>query len=383
MIYTIITADIFAILVMMIILCGVHFEVRNRSIRSRIFELLVIVNVFACALDAASWILNGRAEHYNLLIFVNTMSFVIGYLECYVYVHFAVSHISRKCDNGKSVHIPFKRLLDIYVVVCSVVFTAAGFTGKLFSMEGGSYSETSVTTLYLITTILFFCYSFGVIYRYRRVLGTHDSVAMSTYLLFPLICIFINIFEPNLSLTYPSSALSFILLYVMLNHDNENSYILRDQFLMQVTRHDELTGLLNRRAFSDAYHGIESDIDIGVVFFDVNGLKYINDTYGHEAGDELLIKISGKLIENFRKEEIYRISGDEFVVLMPGISEKLMNVRLEKVRESLIEGEYQLAAIGSAYGPSVVLNEIAKIAENRMYEDKRVFYAKHPMFRRG
>ncbi len=60
-----------------------------------------------------------------------------------------------------------------------------------------------------------------------------------------------------------------------------------------------------------------------ILMLDVNGLKFINDSYGHEIGDKMLVKVSKTLQQIFReKDTIVRWSGDEFVVLMPATDEK-------------------------------------------------------------
>ncbi len=79
---------------------------------------------------------------------------------------------------------------------------------------------------------------------------------------------------------------------------------------------DVLTGLNNRRAYENCLVGISPESDVCAVFCDVNSLKTVNDTMGHEEGDKLIKKMADILREVFSEKEIFRISGDEFVVIL-------------------------------------------------------------------
>lgn len=70
--------------------------------------------------------------------------------------------------------------------------------------------------------------------------------------------------------------------------------------------HDEMTGLFNRRAFEDRRAALkETDGTCGVIFGDLNGLKYANDHFGHAAGDALLVRFSEMLTGIFRQNEVF------------------------------------------------------------------------------
>ena len=83
--------------------------------------------------------------------------------------------------------------------------------------------------------------------------------------------------------------------------------------------YDSVSGLKNRHALDLRIRDIETkskNNNVGVVFADVNGLKFTNDNYGHNAGDTLIRKCAFLLISHFGKENCYRTSGDEFVVIV-------------------------------------------------------------------
>jgi diguanylate cyclase (GGDEF)-like protein len=147
--------------------------------------------------------------------------------------------------------------------------------------------------------------------------------------------------------------------------------------------HDALTGLANRRSV-DAHLEFRSkrETPFGVIYLDLNGFKKINDTYGHQAGDDLLKQVGGRLRLAFRSTDIVgRWGGDEFVALVDGnladahshasrIAELLSN----EFAISSGETEHRVimsAAVGVAtWRPGETVTEVLQRADAEMYEQK-------------
>jgi len=158
---------------------------------------------------------------------------------------------------------------------------------------------------------------------------------------------------------------------------------------------DELTGLGNRRHFYNVMEDFEKHKlpnDITIIAIDVNRLKFYNDNYGHDAGDELLIGTSQCLQKAFSSNStstISRMGGDEFSVLLLA-SENDLNKRLNHFNSALQKwkGKY-VDGISVSIGHACVRNdgdmpleELSKIADNRMYEDKAKYYKESGLDRR-
>ena len=123
---------------------------------------------------------------------------------------------------------------------------------------------------------------------------------------------------------------------------------------------------------------------VGIVFADLNGLKTVNDREGHDAGDQLLRDAVSALREVFNDDEIYRAGGDEFTVILLGATEEELARKAEQLRRA--EKKYNRLSFAVGYHAeesTACIREALRIADERMYEDKRIYYEKNPSARRN
>lgn len=152
---------------------------------------------------------------------------------------------------------------------------------------------------------------------------------------------------------------------------------------------DSLTNLYNRRYFSKISEHIldlakREQEEISLIMMDIDNFKLVNDTYGHQVGDDVLIALSQKLRESQRKSDIVRrYGGEEFVVLLPNTNLDGAIVVAEKIREEIenikvhtLEDKYVQFTV--SLGVSMVkmkeernLEVVLKRADDALYEAKR------------
>jgi len=173
----------------------------------------------------------------------------------------------------------------------------------------------------------------------------------------------------------------------------QNRLLMADLEKMAST--DGLTGVYNR-AFLDreleksVKHAKRfKDMWFSVLIVDVNGLKQINDTYGHAAGDKLIVEVASMLKSVCRETDVVaRIGGDEFAVLMPSTNRVQAQILLKRIREAQADLNVVVSpsvgvhlsipvriSIGLASSDEDDPELVMKIADDLMYADKQRFYA--------
>lgn len=149
--------------------------------------------------------------------------------------------------------------------------------------------------------------------------------------------------------------------------------------IMYLSFHDRLTGLYNRAFFEEELKRIdvERQLPLSIAMGDINGLKLVNDAFGHQEGDRLLRKIADILRQSCREEDIIaRWGGDEFIILLPQTDHKTAANICERIKRNAASAEASPIALSIALGYAAKentgqnINEILKKAENDMYLNK-------------
>lgn len=165
------------------------------------------------------------------------------------------------------------------------------------------------------------------------------------------------------------------------------------EFASRLAYHDGLTGAGNRTAFEERLAELEglknTDVPVGIVMFDVNDLKYVNDNLGHPVGDSMIITAADIISTAFSDncDECFRIGGDEFAVIMQGGNVK------ERYEKSMLAFDEQTkrhnSAPDSKFRVSIAhgfyifsrecevehIEDAYKMADKKMYETKRAMKA--------
>lgn len=153
--------------------------------------------------------------------------------------------------------------------------------------------------------------------------------------------------------------------------------------LENLSYYDQLTGVKNRHAMNEYFSTFQKEDSIGILYCDVMGLKNVNDTQGHQAGDELLLRACECLKRQFDNDELFRIGGDEFLVLHKGMSEADFMDKIAKLKLDM-EQKHAMMALGYVWetGCEKEMDRLLAQADEKMYQDKRSYYAKKENERR-
>lgn len=157
----------------------------------------------------------------------------------------------------------------------------------------------------------------------------------------------------------------------------------KEEEIIYLTYHDGLTGLYNRTFFDEMTKqlDIQQQLPLSVIMGDINGLKLINDAFGHSEGDKLLIEVAKILVSCVRLEDIVaRIGGDEFCVLLPKTDNQIAQAIVQKIKSTCEQyanrtnKETYYASISLGYATKFYTEEsfdkVMKSAEELMYRRK-------------
>lgn len=171
--------------------------------------------------------------------------------------------------------------------------------------------------------------------------------------------------------------------YLLLSMSIFLSYAIRHRnhvdMLHRLSYHDLLTNALNRNAFMDVLSQFRPGqyASAGIIYIDINGMKEINDFYGHHQGDKILITTVAKVFNLFKPDELFRIGGDEFVIITYDLTETDFYEKFNLLRNIFCEKTnlpFSIAT-GSCWVKSPSdLNSLLQQADSAMYTDKKKFY---------
>ena len=142
-------------------------------------------------------------------------------------------------------------------------------------------------------------------------------------------------------------------------------------------RLDLNTGLENRNAYIQLLHdfAIVPGQTLTCIYIDVNGLHELNNRYGHEAGDQMLNLVAEELQESFPSAYLYRLGGDEFLVVAEGLAEDVALNRLQLIKTRLARQQYSISAGIEHDESGRPLEEVVNAADKKMLADKREYYS--------
>lgn len=198
-----------------------------------------------------------------------------------------------------------------------------------------------------------------------------------------------------------SDKLSTIRLFLSLVSALIHNHLLRSQ-LKRMANTDALTGLLNRGGLDTSLEQYKhmtrstSQFVFSIIAIDVNGLKYVNDTYGHEAGDHLIQQVAEILVKSTRKTDVIsRSGGDEYIVVCPNTDLERTNPIINRIREleqvtsitctSKDTGKTETipvrVSLGVADSKEFPAEEVLSEADHRESLNKKEYYKTHKKYR--
>lgn len=382
--------DIVCIVILIILVGSFAFDNYGLYKTTRLFAGLLIATIWALFLDFLNWAFDGSLEFGNLTFWFTVCSLCMGsILACafslYLYSYMDETHSLSKMRNSAYV-------CAILNLISFVMTFVLALSGKAFKFVDGHYETGALYSVVEVIPFLTLLYLVGFVIFCKKIVGGHDVFAATGYVLFMLAGAAI---ESTFSIgtTYVAVAIADIFIFVMLQNKIIETEKHNVEKWIEKSNTDVLTGLLNRHAYENDMRAYEDDVisnDFVYVSVDVNSLKAVNDSYGHGAGDELLIG-AGKCLDRCLSPygKLYRIGGDEFVALIFASEEQLRIIKRD-VEESTGKWSGNLVkslSVSCGYASiredsSHSVRKLSVIADKRMYEEKAKYYRNKGVDRR-
>lgn len=173
--------------------------------------------------------------------------------------------------------------------------------------------------------------------------------------------------------------------YVIFAVENINEQKNRETHLKIKAETDAMTGLLNRQAGLDKINSFLNDKKVGMLcLFDVDKFKSINDTYGHQTGDEVILAVKEAMKKTFRDNDVLlRLGGDEFIVYIPSVTTEEIGIHVisrffETLAKTKIESipDYSISiSLGAAFfkgEDNINIDELYHRADTQAYQSKKI-----------
>lgn len=176
--------------------------------------------------------------------------------------------------------------------------------------------------------------------------------------------------------THTYSPKPYYFAVIVTDISEKNKHIEEITFL---SYHDQLTGLYNRRFYEAELKRLDTErnLPLSIVMGDVNGLKLVNDSFGHSAGDELLVTVAKSMRSACRSDDIIaRLGGDEFIIILPKTGPAESEKLIERIKLNLSKEMDLLVDVSVSFGydtkyyVSENIQNVFKKTEDYMYRHK-------------
>ena len=365
-----------------VIIASFYITKRAHLIRKLSFEALQYAGIFS--IISAQWIINetrlpfivlGHMTGFSILNIIAFIMMPLMFFELARAIFFRVGKIDNIIDG------------------CFVIIILLSCLCALFGVFDWGTLVYIAHLLDLFVMIMVGYYSYkSVKEEHKMSARTGIAVANGVFLLIAGLALvrYIDNIDSNYILLIVIDLMIYVMVQVGLIYRRIGLNVNEEKEFAQTKIYaftDELTGLSNRRHFYSTMEEFEKHRlpdTLTYIAIDVNMLKYYNDTMGHDAGDELLVGTAKCLKAAFSSNTtstISRIGGDEFAILLMATNEEI-NKRIKDFRSKLgaFRGKY-IEGITVALGyamvkeyPDLPLDSLGKKADEKMYEDKKMFY---------
>lgn len=274
-------------------------------------------------------------------------------------------------------------------IICAIgagLVLISQFTGFYYYIDADNfYHRAPAYIISWILPVIVMLMDASLIIQFRGRVRNRILFSMLSYIVLPVGAAIIQVGYYGISFINFSIGISMVIMFMAaMSELNQEMYDLltsesriraQKEKLQYISYRDMLTTLYNRNKYLEVVNPIENEkvSRAGVAYIDINGLKQMNDEYGHDAGDKLIVSVARAIIEVL-PENAYRIGGDEFVIICRDTDEKSFYESVEKIKAG-IKKSGASASVGHIWSDKAyTLKEMLKRADERMYTEKEAYH---------
>ena len=320
-----IVANFLSALFMALILIGSYSIGKESSKRIKCFRICVWFCLAGLIFDGLAYLWDGDFNNNIVIGVINYLSYIIVDLLIASYSFYLYVVIKEKEPNFNKA---FPIITSSLATLDIIFLTIGSISGQLFTVANGKVTNQLWSNYISIGPLLCFVAILVTLLVKSKKIGVSTTFFLLFYLFMPVIAGILKLFWPEFEVGYVAFSLALMTIYVMIHSRIVAEANVRVAISKELSRKDELTGLKNRRCYDEVLDAEPKGRTIAAIFCDINSLKTVNDTRGHEAGDELIKKTANILSSSFPRADVFRISGDEFVIIvynLDNFDEKINN----------------------------------------------------------
>ena len=307
------------------------------------------------------------------------------------YIEFSISPflaicLARSCGMKRTI-----KPMAIIMLVNVIVETISIFNGIIFSIDSRSvFQRGPVYWLYLFFCGLSFVYILFVFVLIGIRTKLRNGIALILIASIMITGQVANTLNGNINSGYLSICVTAVLLYIFIQNMFRHVMMETINIEKDISSHDPLTKVMSRisydnkiREFDKCIRDDPETVKFALCECDLNNLKIINDTFGHDAGDKYIINCCKLICDIFKHSPVYRIGGDEFVAILQSddydnielIKRSLLDICVDEITKAVPLSQKKSFAAGFAvYDKETDKNfgDVMKRADIEMYENKKM-----------
>lgn len=368
----ILIADGMGLTILFVVAIGNIWRLKEMSKENRCLLIMFLCCVSNCIMDPICFIVDGKVGliYQILAMACNSILYLGGAMTAMAWVFLIAYHLQNKL--GRTHRTILFSIFGVLVLMVVINF----FVPIMFSLnEKNEYNREFGYGVYIACYIIFMLDGLILYFQNKYSSGGLKFFPVWAFLIPATIGMICQTKFYGISTTIPFTTVSIVCMIICL----QNEFMLRDK----------LTGLYNRFYLDTVEKRLEryTNLHPTAIFLDINEFKSINDTYGHNVGDQALINLSSILLESVgRLGEVVRYAGDEFIIILNSQDQERIDGIITEIQNRLNEfndkneAPYNLSIAIGCYKLDLLENTLSACidkVDKLMYKNKREYYLTH------